>query len=319
MIDEKPILSQTHELQIIVNKLRVLKIELPKSVQVGAIIVKLPQSWKGYRKRILHKSKEMSFKNIQKHLRIEEERSRDKNDDSYAGHSKANAVNKPNHSNKHKEKFLGPKKDHRKFKKSQNYKKNRGCSVCGKPRHYAWDCKFRKKQDEEAKVNAIEEDIVATVSEINVVHGKVQDWWYDTCATIHVSYDRSLFKTYGEVMDEQEIQMGNEGRSKVVGKRSVDLVFTSRKKVTLTNVLHVPEMNRNVVSGDLLGKPGIKFVYEPGKLILSKNGVFIGKGYSCDRMVKLCTIENVNNKITPSANMIDSISLWHGILAQLKG
>ncbi|KAI9156320.1 hypothetical protein LWI28_004333 [Acer negundo] len=146
MIDEMPILSQVHELQIIVNKLRVLKIELPESFQVGAIIAKLPQSWKGYRKMILHKYEEMSLEDIQKHLRIEEEsRSRDKNDDYYASHSKANAVNKPNHSNKHKEKFLGHKKDHGKFKKSQNNKKNGGCFVCGKLGHYARDCEFRKK------------------------------------------------------------------------------------------------------------------------------------------------------------------------------
>ena len=44
MIDEKPILPQVRELKIIVIKLRVLKIELPESFQVSAIIAKLPQS-----------------------------------------------------------------------------------------------------------------------------------------------------------------------------------------------------------------------------------------------------------------------------------
>ncbi|KAI9173357.1 hypothetical protein LWI28_000207 [Acer negundo] len=131
--------------------------------------------WNSLEYKYKVEEEEMSLEDIQKHLRIEEEsRSRDKNDDSYAGHSKANAINKPNNSNKHKEKFLGPKKDHRKFKKSQNNKKNGGYFVYGKPRHYAQDYKFRKKQDEEAKVNAIEEDIVSTMSEINVVYGKVQ-------------------------------------------------------------------------------------------------------------------------------------------------
>ncbi|KAK0577230.1 hypothetical protein LWI29_029825 [Acer saccharum] len=140
MIDEKPILPQVHELKIIVNKLRILKIELPESFQIGAIIAKLPKSWKDYRKRILHKYEEMSLEDIQKHLRIEKEsRARDKNYDSYVGHSKANAVNKPNHSNKHKEKFLGPKKNHGTFRKSQNNKKNGGCFVSSKHGHYARD------------------------------------------------------------------------------------------------------------------------------------------------------------------------------------
>ena len=55
--------------------------------------------------------------------------------------------------------------------------------------------------------------------------------------------------------------MGNEKRFKVHGIGNVDLVFTSSKKVILTNVFHVPDMSRNLVSGDLLCKPGIKSVY----------------------------------------------------------
>ena len=42
--DDKPILAQVHELQVIVNQLRVAGIELPVPFQVGAIITKLPTS-----------------------------------------------------------------------------------------------------------------------------------------------------------------------------------------------------------------------------------------------------------------------------------
>ena len=72
------------------------------------------------------------------------------------------------------------------------------------------------------------------------VESKILGWWYDTCATAYVSYDKSLFKTYKEVNGGQEVQMGNDGRSKVLGIRNVDIVFTSGKRVTLTNVFHVP-------------------------------------------------------------------------------
>jgi hypothetical protein len=33
------------------------------------------------------------------------------------------------------------------------------------------------------------------------IKGKVQGWWYDTCATVHVSYDKAAFKTYYEAND----------------------------------------------------------------------------------------------------------------------
>lgn len=44
MLDNIPLLPQVHELQIIINKLKAVKIELLESFQVGAIIAKLPES-----------------------------------------------------------------------------------------------------------------------------------------------------------------------------------------------------------------------------------------------------------------------------------
>ena len=89
------------------------------------------------------------------------------------------------------------------------------------------------------------------------------------------------------------------------------------KKVTLTNVLHVLKMSMNLVSGDLLRKLRIKFVYESGKLILTCNGVFVGTGYYSEGMVKLCIIDNVINETFPSAHMLDLVSLWHNRLAHI--
>ncbi len=73
MSDTKSIMDQVHELQILVAKLRELKIVLPESFQVGAIIAKLPPDWNDYRKKLLHKTEDFSLEDIQKHLRIEEE------------------------------------------------------------------------------------------------------------------------------------------------------------------------------------------------------------------------------------------------------
>ena len=51
---------------MIVNKLKVLKIEHLEAFQVGTIVAKLSLSWKGYRKRILHKSEDYSLEEIKK-------------------------------------------------------------------------------------------------------------------------------------------------------------------------------------------------------------------------------------------------------------
>ncbi|KAL6315951.1 hypothetical protein AAG906_013785 [Vitis piasezkii] len=196
------------------------------------------------------------------------------------------------------------------------------CFVCGKPGHYARECRFRKDQ-KGVVVNAIDEEIIATLSDVCVVQGKVQGWWYDTCATVHVTYDKSLFKTFEDAKGDQKVQMGNEGNP----------------RVTLINVLYVPDMNKNLVSGDLLGKPGIKAVFESDKLILSKSGNFVGKGLAhvglstIKRIVKcgliacdtkkfeklhsdLCELNGMltrgGNRIPMKKNEISPYELWKG-------
>ncbi|RVW41792.1 hypothetical protein CK203_107624 [Vitis vinifera] len=217
------------------KKLKVLKIEFPEAFQVGAIVAKLPSSWKGYRKRILHKSEDYSLEEIQKHLRIEEEsRSRDKMvEESNDGTNKANAISKANHprgknnnNKKNSGNYMSPKKNQEQFKGKKGL-----CFVCGKPGHYARECRFRNDQ-KGGVVNAIDEEIIATLSDVCVVQGKVQGWWYDTCATVYVTYNKSLFKTFEDAKGDQEVQMGNEGKSKVLGKGTIEVVFTSGKKVT---------------------------------------------------------------------------------------
>ena len=92
-----------------------MKIEISEPFQVGAIIAKLPPSWKGYVKKIMHNSKDFSMEHIKKHLLIEVElKVREGAKNSNICSSQTNAVSKPN---KSKNKVLGPKKDQEKFKR----------------------------------------------------------------------------------------------------------------------------------------------------------------------------------------------------------
>ena len=127
---------------------------------------------------------------------------------------------------------------------------------------------------------------------------------------------KSHFKDYEIVDNGDEVLMGNHNFAKVVGKGSVELQFTSSKKIMLVNVLHVPDIRKNLMSANLLNKKGFKVVLESDKLILSKNGMFVGKGYSCDGMFKLSII---NNKMPSSAYIVElSLSLWHDRLAHIS-
>ena len=65
------------------------------------------------------------------------------------------------------------------------------------------------------------------------------------------------------------------------------LKFTYGNVVTLTHMLHVPEIRKNVVSGPTLSKKGFKLVFEYDRFILTKAGMYLGKGYLVEGLFKL--------------------------------
>ena len=78
--------------------------------------------------------------------------------------------------------------------------------------------------------------------------------------------------------------MGNSATSKIKGQRKVVLKMTYGKELTLTNVLYVPKIRKNLVFGSLLNNHGFKLVFESNKFVLSKSGMYVGKGYVSDSM-----------------------------------
>jgi hypothetical protein len=233
---------------------------------------------------------------------------------------------------------IGRSKTHKNFrpnkkifkKNNSNKKKNRACFHCGKKGHYIRECKFLKNQKNDKELNTSEanviDKIVAMVSEMQIsmiteVHlasaaENSSEWWFDSGATIHVCNNKTLFKEYVEAGNGLEVLMGNHNTVKVLGTGRVELKSSSGKKLVLINVYHVPDIKKNLVSASLLSKNGVKAVLESDKLILSKNGVFVGKGYSCNGMYKLSIIINKND--VGCAYIVDSSLMWHARLGHLN-
>ena len=113
-----------------------------------------------------------------------------------------------------------------------------------------------------------------------------------------------------------EILMGNHNTAKVLRTGTVELKLSSGKKLVLTNMYHVLDIKKNLVSTSLLSKNGVKAVLESDKLILSKNGVFVGKSYSCNGMYKLSII--INKSDVGCAYIVYSSFLWHARLGHLN-
>ena len=97
--------------------------------------------------------------------------------------------------------------------------------------------------------------------------------------------------------------------------------MTSGKELTLNNVLHVPDIRKNLVSGSLLSKNGFRLVFESDKFVLTKNGMYVGKCYMSDGLFKLnvmTVVPSVINNNTSSSYLLESSNLWHGRLGHVN-
>ena len=147
----------------------------------------------------------------------------------------------------------------------------------------AKDCRNKKSQDKGKKkkneAHVTEDELMtdeisemnlsAVITEANLV-GNPREWWIDTGATRHICADSRMFSTYQKVENGDHLTMGNSSTSKVVGQGTVVLKMTSGKELTLKNVLHVPNIRKNLISGSLLSKNGFKLVFVSDKFVLTK-------------------------------------------------
>ena len=324
MVDSKAVVKQVEELQVIIHELHAEGCEINEQFQVGSIIEKLPLSWNDFKIYLKHKRREMSMEDLILRLRVEEDH---RKGDRVEG-ARANVV----------EGVPAPKPKLQKFKakkttkfnkpfapKGKDFKKIKGsCWVCGKPGHKAQDCRYRKDQNvartNQANINEVDDNLVAIVTEINMV-SNVRGWWIDTGATRHICGDKNLFSEFKQIIDGEQLYMGNSSASNVEGKGNVMLKFTSGKTITLTDVLYVPEIRKNLVSGPMLSKKGFKLVFESDRFILTKAGMYVGKGYLADGLFKLnVMVTNAlnNNNNNASTYIVDSFNLWHARLGHVN-
>ena len=87
-------------------------------------------------------------------------------------------------------------------------------------------------------------------------------------------------------------------------------------------MLYVPEIRKNLVSSSLLNKHGFRMVFEVDKVIVSKSGMFVGKGYMSNGLFKL-NVMTVKPKIMNKTNasfvyVLESSNLWHGKLGHVN-
>ena len=137
----------------------------------------------------------------------------------------------------------------------------------------------------------------------------------DTGVTRHVCSDKKIFSTFESTETREKVYMTNPVIYEIKGQGKVVLKLTSGNELTLTNVLYVPEIRKNLVSRSLLNSRGFRLVFKLDKFVLSKSGMYVRKEYMSDIMWNLnvmAIIKSDMKKASISAYILESSNLWHG-------
>ncbi|GKA38822.1 retrovirus-related pol polyprotein from transposon TNT 1-94 [Tanacetum coccineum] len=182
----------------------------------------------------------------------------------------------------------------------------RTCCNCDQPGHRAANYKMPKRVnprqanmvDDNIDMISMVSDVIAMISEVNLVGSNNSGWWVDTGVTHHVCADKSMFHYFRAVDNGEKLYMGNSATADIKGKIDVILKMTSEKELKLTNVMYVPEIRKNLVSGWLLNKFGFPFVFDSDKFVLSRNQMCVGRGYAVNAKV---VVRPKSQKIGPKS------------------
>lgn len=194
--------------------------------------------------------------------------------------------------------------------RKQNKKKdikNVRCYNCKKFGHYATKCPNRNPSNKNQSMFAA-----------YVVKGLTPDeWYFDSGASVHMVQSEKHFKNLQNY--EGEIRIANDKTLKAVGKGTIviDVSIPGRhQKVTIEDVLYVPDLGANLLSISQIIRRNKKVVFNTnGCNVFDENNKLVATGKLVEGMYKLCTPTNQRVYLASESSTFET---WHQRLGHLN-
>ena len=170
-----------------------------------------------------------------------------------------------------------------------------------------------KQVDGEASIASQSDDGV-TLTIACMVSSSVDTWVLDSGASFHICPDRSFFSTYKGV--DGNVYLGNDRACKILGIGDVVIEQANGKKHTLTNVRHVPEITKNLISAGQLDEAGYVVTFGNGLWKISKGCMTVLKGQKDGSLYTF--LGSPQRCMSTTANGHNDMHVWYGRLGHLS-
>lgn len=308
MAEGTPIKSHLDTFMSIIMDLKNMEVNIDDEDQALLLLCSLPPSYKHFRETLVYGRESITLDDVKSSMFSKEIMDRELTTASTSGVKEEALYVK----GKQKEKDSG--------KDKTKSKPKRFCTFCNKKGHNIEQCWSKKKQEKTnqkpAEASCVQSDhgyvLMATTCDPK------DDWVLDSGCTYHMTANRSWFSTYTSVQG-GVVQMGNNSQSETVGIGTIEFQRHDGKQVILTNVRHVPDMGKNLISLGSLEAKGFKYAAEDGTLTVrrgseivmtgtrSSGNIYILQGYT--------VISSTSATVTPTS---DRTKLWHQRLGHMS-
>ncbi|KAL5580785.1 hypothetical protein UlMin_013227 [Ulmus minor] len=139
--------------------------------------------------------------------------------------------------------------------RSKSRVKGKKCYECHKDGHFRCDCPERKKKAQKNQEYGDAAVVLEGYKSADVLAVRTKEsrgeWILDSGCTFHMCPRRELFNTYQSI-DGGKVLMGNDEACKVIRIGTIKLKMFDGQIRTLSNVRHIPDLKRNLISLSIL-------------------------------------------------------------------
>eukprot|EP00253_Pinus_taeda_P007554 PITA_07554 len=206
------------------------------------------------------------------------------------------------------------------------------CWKCGKEGHYKRDCKSNAPDKGKGSNDAPSADVKTTSSEGGDVylassstHVDQEAWLIDSGASFHFTPHREWFCEY-QKYDGGDVFLGDDRKARIVDHEKVKLKLQGGRIRTLSGVLHIPALAKNLISVSKLDDAGVKPVFEKDTCKMVQGALVLMRGVQIGTLYKLqdsTIVDGCNSSVVPKSgaeNIVvsgEKTMLWHQRLGHI--
>eukprot|EP00253_Pinus_taeda_P027342 PITA_27342 len=180
------------------------------------------------------------------------------------------------------------------------------CWKCGKEGHFRRECKSKAPDKGKGSDDAPSADAKTTSDEGGDV--------YLASSSTHVDHEAWL------------IDSGDDRKARIIGRGKVKLKLQGGRVRTLSGVLHIPALARNLISVSKLDDVGVKTVFEKDTCKMVRGALVLMRGVRIGTLYKLqgsTIVDGCNSSMVPengAENLVvsgEKTMLWHQRLGHI--